>query len=184
MIFESSHHNHKNHKVCPWSGMEAGYCFGSETKPQNINKLIIFTVIYKKCILLPLWYPTSTDQLLKLNFPSLYPKHKVQVDCIHTYVLRSYLCSSLFCCFQGWLPGQGRFDKVPSDAICLGLQWKMSPTPMLPTGHYWESQKCSRMGGYVCKMQKQFFREHPPKNESVTGTEGRLTSLGECLFFM
>ncbi|XP_046801594.1 uncharacterized protein LOC111685989 isoform X3 [Lucilia cuprina] len=78
--------------------------------------------------------------------------------------------------FQGWLPGQGQFDAMPSDATCLGLQWKMSPTPMLPSGLYWQSQKCNKVGGYVCKKPKESFGNFAFSNFTVTGTEGRLVS--------
>ncbi|XP_065365478.1 uncharacterized protein LOC135958499 [Calliphora vicina] len=78
--------------------------------------------------------------------------------------------------FQGWLPGQGQFDVLPSDATCLGLQWKMSPTPMLPSGLYWQSQKCNKVGGYVCKKPKESFGNFAFSNFTVTGTEGRLVS--------
>lgn len=81
--------------------------------------------------------------------------------------------------FQGWLPGQGQFDVMPSDATCLGLQWKMSPTPMLPSGLYWQSQKCSKVGGYVCKKPKESFGNFAFSNFTVTGTEGRLVSPGK-----
>ncbi|XP_059222708.1 uncharacterized protein LOC106084839 isoform X3 [Stomoxys calcitrans] len=78
--------------------------------------------------------------------------------------------------FQGWLPGQGQFETFPADAICMGLQWKMSPTPMLPSGLYWQSQKCSKVGGYVCKKPKESFGSFAFSNFTVTGTEGRLVS--------
>ncbi|XP_017471876.1 PREDICTED: uncharacterized protein LOC108363116 [Rhagoletis zephyria] len=78
--------------------------------------------------------------------------------------------------FQGWLPGQGQFEELPKDAICLGLQWKMSPTPMLPSGLYWQSQKCSKGGGYVCKKPKDSYGTFSANNLTVTGTEGRLVS--------
>ncbi|XP_054730843.1 uncharacterized protein LOC129239402 [Anastrepha obliqua] len=78
--------------------------------------------------------------------------------------------------FQGWLPGQGQFEELPPDAICLGLQWKMSPTPMLPSGLYWQSQKCSKVGGYVCKKPKDSFGTFSANNLTVTGAEGRLVS--------
>ncbi|XP_055912798.1 uncharacterized protein LOC129946580 isoform X2 [Eupeodes corollae] len=78
--------------------------------------------------------------------------------------------------FQGWLPGQGQFDQIPHDPTCLGLQWKMSPTPMLPSGLYWQSQKCNRVGGYVCKKPKESFSEYALSNSTVMGTEGRLIS--------
>ncbi|XP_049310178.1 uncharacterized protein LOC105229811 isoform X4 [Bactrocera dorsalis] len=78
--------------------------------------------------------------------------------------------------FQGWLPGQGQFEELPTDAICLGLQWKMSPTPMLPSGLYWQSQKCSKIGGYVCKKPKDSFGTFSANNLTITGAEGRLVS--------
>ncbi|XP_067641233.1 uncharacterized protein [Eurosta solidaginis] len=78
--------------------------------------------------------------------------------------------------FQGWLPGQGQFEELPTDEVCLGLQWKMSPTPMLPSGLYWQSQKCSKVGGYVCKKPKKSFEIYSAKNQTLTGAEGRLVS--------
>ncbi|XP_037027805.1 uncharacterized protein LOC119068348 isoform X6 [Bradysia coprophila] len=80
--------------------------------------------------------------------------------------------------FQGWLPGQGVVDKLPSEHYCLGLQWKKSPTPMLPSGIYWASQKCSKFGGYICKKKKQREGETYVQNKTISGTEGRMTSPG------
>lgn len=60
----------------------------------------------------------------------------------------------------------------------MGLQWKMSPTPMLPSGLYWSSQRCSFLGGYVCKKTPQKTDSVRFRNHTVTGTEGRLISPG------
>lgn len=79
---------------------------------------------------------------------------------------------------QGWLPGQGIIDKLPTEHFCLGLQWKKSPTPMLPSGIYWASQKCSKFGGYICKKKKQKEGETYVQNKTISGTEGRMTSPG------
>lgn len=35
--------------------------------------------------------------------------------------------------------------------LCIALKWKMSPTPMLPSGLYWSAERCTKYGGYVCK---------------------------------
>ncbi|KAJ6638368.1 Galactose-specific lectin nattectin, partial [Pseudolycoriella hygida] len=80
--------------------------------------------------------------------------------------------------FQGWLPGQGIIEKLPKEHHCLGLQWKKSPTPMLPSGIYWASQKCSKFGGYICKKKKQREGETYVQNKTISGTEGRMTSPG------
>lgn len=80
--------------------------------------------------------------------------------------------------YKGWLPGQGVVDKFPNDHYCLGLQWKKSPTPMLPSGIYWASQKCSKFGGYICKKKRQREGETYVQNKTISGTEGRMTSPG------
>lgn len=74
--------------------------------------------------------------------------------------------------YTGWLLGEEKVPKV--DPMCLGLQWKMSPTPMLPSNLYWAYQKCSNNGGYICKKNRKdntFIQ-----NQTITGIEGRLTS--------
>lgn len=80
--------------------------------------------------------------------------------------------------FQGWLPGQEIVDHMPVDPTCLGLQWKVSPTPMLPTSLYWTAQKCAKYGGYICKSKKQKIRETYVQNKTIAAAEGRLTSPG------
>lgn len=84
--------------------------------------------------------------------------------------------------FSGWLPGQGPYEmdilEVPDPVspTCLGIQWKTSPTPMLPSGLYWTSQKCSHVGGYVCKRKNQHQEPNMKLNRTINDTEGRLTS--------
>ncbi|XP_058822414.1 uncharacterized protein LOC131683943 isoform X3 [Topomyia yanbarensis] len=80
--------------------------------------------------------------------------------------------------FEGWLPGQ-RPDpkKMPkASPSCLGLQWKISPTPMISSGLHWSVQKCTTGGGYVCKKPRPTAVENMAKNQTLTGTEGRLLS--------
>lgn len=84
----------------------------------------------------------------------------------------------MFAFLKGWLPGQDVIEHMPTEPTCLGLQWKMSPTPMLPSGLYWTSQKCNKYGGYICKSKKQKIRETYVQNKTITGSEGRLTSPG------
>lgn len=43
---------------------------------------------------------------------------------------------------KGWIQGQRHAEKTSKEALCLGLQWKVSSTPMLPSGLFWVSQKC------------------------------------------
>lgn len=64
--------------------------------------------------------------------------------------------------------------KANLEPLCLGLQWKMSPIPMLPSNLYWAYQKCSSMGGYVCKKNRK--DNTLIQNQTITGIEGRLTS--------
>ncbi|XP_059617745.1 uncharacterized protein LOC132262482 [Phlebotomus argentipes] len=80
--------------------------------------------------------------------------------------------------FQDWLPGETVFDGSVKEQQCVGLQWRMSPTPMLPSGLYWSAQRCSSLGGYVCKKTPKRSDNIRVRNHTVTGTEGRLTSPG------
>uniref|UniRef100_A0A182KC98 C-type lectin domain-containing protein n=1 Tax=Anopheles christyi TaxID=43041 RepID=A0A182KC98_9DIPT len=81
--------------------------------------------------------------------------------------------------FEGWLPGQ-RPEKTETVKIpsCLGLQWKVSPTPMISSGLHWTAQKCSMIGGYVCKKPRPRLDETMVKNQTLSGTEGHLLSPG------
>lgn len=80
---------------------------------------------------------------------------------------------------QGWLPGQRPEKADPSKLpSCLGLQWKVSPTPMISSGLHWTAQKCSTIGGYVCKKPRPRLDETMVRNQTLTGTEGHLLSPG------
>ena len=68
---------------------------------------------------------------------------------------------------------------MPKQPTCLGLHWKMSPTPMLPSGLYWSSQKCSQAGGYICKRRRPSSNESSIQNQTISSAEGRLTSPGQ-----
>lgn len=77
---------------------------------------------------------------------------------------------------KGWIQGQRHAEKTSKEALCLGLQWKVSSTPMMPSGLFWTSDHCTRFGGYVCKRKSQDGLEVNFENQTVTGTEGILTS--------
>lgn len=76
--------------------------------------------------------------------------------------------------FVGWMTDQENVSKAQSDFLCLCLQWKQSPTPMLQSNFYWAYQKCSHVGGYVCKKSRR--NNDLIQNQTITGIEGRLTS--------
>lgn len=76
--------------------------------------------------------------------------------------------------FSGWISGEETVFTKESIQICLGLQWKMPPTPMLPSNLYWGYRKCSELGGYICKKNLQ--GNNLLQNQTITGIEGRLTS--------
>lgn len=76
--------------------------------------------------------------------------------------------------FSGWFPGSDKVAKAHPEFLCLGLKLKMSHTPMLLSNLYWAYQKCSYMGGYVCK--KNGKSNVLIQNQTITGIEGRLTS--------
>lgn len=75
--------------------------------------------------------------------------------------------------YVGWLPGQNyQFN----GDVCLGLQWMISPTPMLPSGLYWKFQKCIEVGGYVCKRLSLTHAIDLDLNRTMNGTAGNLTT--------
>lgn len=76
--------------------------------------------------------------------------------------------------YVGWLPGQSPV-KFNAD-MCLGMQWMISPTPMLPTGLYWKFQKCTAIGGYVCKRPTLIHTTDLNLNRTINGTSGYLSS--------
>ncbi|XP_055323439.1 uncharacterized protein LOC129578625 isoform X2 [Sitodiplosis mosellana] len=79
--------------------------------------------------------------------------------------------------YKGWIQGQRHAEKTSKEALCLGLQWKVSSTPMQPSGLFWTADHCAtKFGGYVCKRRSQDNLEVNFENETVTGTEGLLTS--------
>lgn len=80
--------------------------------------------------------------------------------------------------YSGWLPGQkpNYSTNTIDDTACLAIQWKSSPTPMLPSGLYWISQKCTTKGGYVCKRQNQISGFGVNFNKTFNGSEGQLVT--------
>lgn len=78
--------------------------------------------------------------------------------------------------YQGWIQGQRHAEKTSREALCLGLQWKVSVAPMLPSGLFWTSDHCTKFGGYVCKKKNQDGFVANIENQTITGTEGYLSS--------
>ncbi|XP_050299041.1 uncharacterized protein LOC126737949 isoform X2 [Anthonomus grandis grandis] len=85
--------------------------------------------------------------------------------------------------FQGWIPGYNEVeysdvgDISPKKEIrCIGVQWTPSPTPVLPSGLYWRAQKCSKVGGYVCKRKRQLLDSGLDLNKTINSSEGTLTT--------
>lgn len=76
--------------------------------------------------------------------------------------------------YLGWLPGQR--PKIGDSNACLGIQWTVSPTPMLPSGLYWKARKCGTTGGYVCKRPNLMSGTGINFNQTVNGTSGNLTT--------
>lgn len=74
--------------------------------------------------------------------------------------------------FSGWGSGQEKVSQ--SELMCLGLQQKASLASMIPPNLFWVTQKCSSMGGYVCKKSRK--NNVLVQNQTITGIEGRLTS--------
>lgn len=93
--------------------------------------------------------------------------------CLYVYVLTN----------QGWIQGQRHAEKTSKEALCLGLQWKVSSSPMLPSGLFWTSDHCSRFGGYVCKRRNQDNLDQHFENQTIISSEGfgTLTSPSECV---
>jgi CUB domain len=76
--------------------------------------------------------------------------------------------------FTGWMSGQEQIPKAQKEDLCLGLQRNPSPSSMSTSNHFWGFQKCSAMGGYVCKKNRK--NNVLIQNQTITGIEGRLTS--------
>ncbi|RZF36004.1 hypothetical protein LSTR_LSTR005820, partial [Laodelphax striatellus] len=74
--------------------------------------------------------------------------------------------------YTAWL----KKPAISSSPACLGMQWVSTPTPLLPSGLYWQAQDCSSIGGYVCKKENQVSGTGLNLNGTVNGTGGRLTS--------
>lgn len=74
----------------------------------------------------------------------------------------------------GWVQSQERLMSKAQEPVCLGLQWKTSGNSRLPSNLFWSSQKCSQLGGYVCKQSKK--SNTLIQNMTITEIEGRLTS--------
>lgn len=67
-----------------------------------------------------------------------------------------------------------RTQSPASNPSCLGLQRIASLSP----GLNWSLRPCSVHGGYVCKRPKSTARQSVMQNQTVVGSEGRLTSPG------
>lgn len=76
--------------------------------------------------------------------------------------------------YVGWLPEQ-KLEKFSGDT-CLGIQWMVSPTPMLPSGLYCRLQKCAEVGGYVCKRPSLTHTVDLNFNQTINGTVGNITT--------
>lgn len=76
--------------------------------------------------------------------------------------------------YSGWLLGEERVSSTRTEDLCLALQWKLSPSSMIPSNFYWAYQKCSLTGGYVCKKGRN--DNALIQNQTITGVEGRMTS--------
>lgn len=63
-------------------------------------------------------------------------------------------------------------------------QWRVSSTPMQPSGLFWTSDHCSKFGGYVCKRKNQDNLELNFENQTIISTEsfGTLTSPSKRIF--
>lgn len=70
------------------------------------------------------------------------------------------------------------FVSVKFELWTFDLQWRVSSTPMQPTGLFWTSDHCSKFGGYVCKRKNPDNLELNFENQTIISTEsvGTLTS--------
>lgn len=84
--------------------------------------------------------------------------------------------------YSRWLPGQDPInnnnnnDIVVDENMCLATQYMPSPTPMLPSGLYWISERCNTNGGYICKRQNQISGLGVNFNKTFNGSEGDLVT--------
>lgn len=91
-------------------------------------------------------------------------------------MLQIEFCETLRCLAQGWIQGHRNNEKTSREAMCLGLQWKVSSSPMLPSGVFWTTDHCSKFGGYICKKRSQLDAHQSIVNRTITGTDGHLSS--------
>lgn len=71
----------------------------------------------------------------------------------------------------------GASTASPSTPHCLGLQRQITVASS-SSGLTWALRPCSMHGGYVCKRPKATTRQSVMQNQTVVGSEGRLTSPG------
>lgn len=85
--------------------------------------------------------------------------------------------------FSAWLSGKSETVAKNLGNSCLAVQWTSSPSPLLSSGLYWKSHRCSSTGGYVCKRKNldltplaDSANSQMNLNRTVNGSEGRITS--------
>lgn len=81
--------------------------------------------------------------------------------------------------FANWVPGEKPVENDIIDlgeSFCLSTQWVPSTNPLVQSGFYWRSQKCSTVAGFVCKRRRQSFEPGINFNKTVNGSEGELTT--------
>ncbi|CAB3373926.1 Hypothetical predicted protein [Cloeon dipterum] len=59
---------------------------------------------------------------------------------------------------------------------CLAVGWQTAPTVGLSSGLYWQAQRCSLVGGFVCQRRIQDLPGALSTNKTVEGTSGLLQS--------
>ncbi|GJQ68780.1 hypothetical protein Trydic_g14718 [Trypoxylus dichotomus] len=79
--------------------------------------------------------------------------------------------------FSNWVPGDRPSENDIVDGggpFCLSTQWVPSADPLTQSGFYWKPQRCSAIGGFVCKRRRQSFEPGIDFNKTVNGSEGQL----------
>ncbi|XP_060519804.1 uncharacterized protein LOC132698003 isoform X2 [Cylas formicarius] len=82
--------------------------------------------------------------------------------------------------YSGWLPGQrpteNDLTENSAEPQCLAVKWTPSLTPMMTSGLYWKSHKCTQVGGYICKRKHMLSDVEVNFNKTVNSSEGTLTT--------
>ncbi|CAH0385765.1 unnamed protein product [Bemisia tabaci] len=78
--------------------------------------------------------------------------------------------------FSAWLPNNVEDHNRLHGLNCLSIKWSPAPLQHLSNGLHMVPERCQLIGGYVCKRDVQVPGSSLNLNETINGTEGKLSS--------